>query len=342
MAEICALEPNGLDAISTFSGCGGSSLGYRMAGFRVLWASEFIDEARATYAANKAPYTTLDGRDIREVSGEEILETIGKAPGELDLLDGSPPCASFSTLGKREKGWGEVRKYSDKAQRSDDLFFEYARLIDVIKPRTFVAENVTGMVKGTALGYFKQILRRLKDAGDGYNVEARILDARWLGVPQARQRLIFVGVRKDLGLKPVHPRPNGWKYTLRDALVGMEGVHVEPETSCEGSRLGQQLRTLRPGERHKNPYQLMRCHWDKTPPTVCATAGDKGAAAACHPDGCRKFSVAETRRICGFPDDFILTGPYARQIERMGRAVPPVMMAAVARTVATRILAKAS
>src|SRR5210317_2070165 len=106
MQEIAAIEPNGYNVISTFAGGGGSSLGYRMAGYRVLWANEFIESARETYSANKANYTTVDGRDIREVTATEILETVGINKGDLDILDGSPPCASFSTAGKRHKGWG--------------------------------------------------------------------------------------------------------------------------------------------------------------------------------------------------------------------------------------------
>lgn len=105
MSEIADLPWNGFNAISTFSGCGGSSLGYKMAGFRVLWASEFIPAAQETYRANH-PKTILDTRDIRQVKPEDILAAIGMKPGELDLFDGSPPCASFSTAGAREAGWG--------------------------------------------------------------------------------------------------------------------------------------------------------------------------------------------------------------------------------------------
>ena len=102
--------------------------------------------------------------------------------GQLDLLDGSPPCASFSTSGTRDAGWCKVKKYSDVHQRVDDLFFEYVRLIKGLQPKTFVAENVSGLVKGKAKGYFKIILAALKECG--YNVSCRVLDAQWLGVPQ--------------------------------------------------------------------------------------------------------------------------------------------------------------
>ena len=114
-----------------------------------------------------------------------ILKAIGLKAGEIDAMEGSPPCASFSTAGKREKHWGKAKKYSDTVQRTDDLFFEYVRLIDGLKPRAFVAENVSGLVKGVAKGWFLEILAKLKACG--YRVECRLLDAQWLGVPQARQ-----------------------------------------------------------------------------------------------------------------------------------------------------------
>lgn len=94
MSEIEQIPLNGYSAVSTFSGCGGSCLGYRMAGFKVLWASEFIPAAQGVYKLNH-PDSILDTRDIRKVKPEEILEAIGLKKGELDLMDGSPPCASF-------------------------------------------------------------------------------------------------------------------------------------------------------------------------------------------------------------------------------------------------------
>jgi DNA (cytosine-5)-methyltransferase 1 len=100
MAEIAALPWNGFTAVSTFSGCGGSCLGYRMAGFRVLWASEFIPEAQETYRANH-PETILDTRDIRRVSPEDILDATGLGPGQLDLFDGSSSSTSREWMIRR-------------------------------------------------------------------------------------------------------------------------------------------------------------------------------------------------------------------------------------------------
>ncbi|CAG0978075.1 partial Modification methylase HaeIII, partial [Gammaproteobacteria bacterium] len=215
MAEIAAVPDNGLRVVSTFSGCGGSCLGYRMAGYRVLWASEFIPAAAEVYRANH-PTTPLDTRDIRKVQPAEILAATGLKVGEVDVVEGSPPCASFSTAGKREKHWGKAKPYSDTVQRVDDLFFEYIRLLDGLKPKVFVAENVSGLVKGVAKGYFLEILARLKACG--YRVGVKVLDAQWLGVPQARARTIFIGVREDLGKDPVFPKPLPYRYSLREAL----------------------------------------------------------------------------------------------------------------------------
>lgn len=379
MEEIRDLPWNGFNAVSTFSGCGGSSLGYRMAGFRVTWASEFIPAAQDTYRANAAPYTVLDTRDIREVSGQEITKAVG---GEIHLFDGSPPCASFSTAGKREAGWGQAKAYSDTKQRTDDLFFEYARLIEETHPLTFVAENVSGLVKGTAKGYFKLILKRLKECG--YRVEARLLNAAWLGVPQSRQRLIFVGVRDDLGMAPAFPKPLPYQYTVRDALpwilaqgdnggfgggsmrpadqpspaitVGVNAVNShhyqvqgeaepvthDPETgqalSIKGYAVGEEWARLRPGSKSDKYLSLVRPNADKPCPTVTQRGGDLSAASVTHWAEARKLTLGELRAIGGFPADFVLTGTYAQRWERIGRAVPPVMMSHIAATVRDQIL----
>jgi DNA (cytosine-5)-methyltransferase 1 len=380
MSEIAALPWNGFNAISTFSGCGGSSLGYRMAGFRMLWASEFIDAARECYRANATPYTLVDARDIRQVQPADVLAAIKMLPGELDLMDGSPPCASFSTAGKRSAGWGKVKQYSDTRQRTDDLFFEFARLLRGIRPKTFVAENVSGLVRGVAKGYFLEILAELKACG--YRVAAKLLNAQWLGVPQARQRLIFVGVRDDIGIEPVHPTPLAYYYTIRDALPHIRRIEADRRTSTAGAGAGTIVRVSadaplatvtasgvgndvytdwtvepecditrfaigrewdrmgRPGTQSEKYFQLVRPMLDAACPTITAEGGNTGAAGVTHPTERRKFSIAELKRLCGFPDDFKLTGTYGQQWERLGRAVPPVMMSHVAAAVRDQVLSK--
>lgn len=379
MAEVAATPPNGYSTVSTFSGAGGSCLGFRMAGFQVLYASEFIPAARDTYLANW-PHALVDPRDIREVTAQDLLSKIGKRAGEVDVLEGSPPCAAFSTAGKREKTWGKVKNYSDGAQVTDDLFYEYARLLEGIQPRVFVAENVSGLIKGTAKGYFKLILARLRACG--YRVQARLLDAQWLGVPQQRQRLIFLGVRNDLRLDPVFPEPLAYRYSVRDALPWLVGIQSQGHGFYEGGRrsaalpaptvaasqggaayngheveeavavqrlpeslegyvTGAEWERLLPGQSSDRYYNLARPHPDRPSPTVTAIGGHGGTAAVTHPTEKRKFTIAELRRICSFPDDFVLTGSYAQQWERCGRAVPPLMMRSVAETVRDQVLAVA-
>jgi len=315
-----ALEPrNGLTVASTFSGGGGSCYGYELAGCTVGWANEMVAESRDTYRVNH-PGTILDPRDIRQVQPQDVLDALGLRPGELDLLDGSPPCQSFSLAGSRTKGWGKKLSHADGTEQvSDDLFFEFARLLKDLQPKTFVAENVKGMVIGAAKGQFKRILVALKVAG--YRVEARLLDASWLGVPQARQRLIFVGVRDDLGMAPVFPRPLPYQYTLRDAL---------PELDAQ-DYLAMQFGP-------KNP--IHRSSVEEPAPTVMASGmGGVGSHQLfLNTDQPRRLSIAELRRVCGFPDDYVLTGTYAQQWARLGNAVPPPMTAAVASVLRDAVL----
>jgi DNA (cytosine-5)-methyltransferase 1 len=347
MREIKRRPLVGVRVVSLFSGCGGSSLGYRMAGCRVVWANEFIPAARDSYRTN-FPQTTIDPRDIREIAGADILKATGLEVGDLDILDGSPPCASFSTAGKRSRDWGKVKPYSDTKQRTDDLFLEYARLVRELRPKRFIAENVSGLVRGVGKGWFLDILAELRSAG--YRVGVQLLDAQWLGVPQARQRLFFVGVRSDLDAAPAFPRPLPYRYSVRDALPWIDRVEhangwnghamqpagkpaktvmVEPEADMTGYAVGDELAKLAPGDQSARYFQLVRAPLNAPSPTITVEGKKAHAASVAHPIERRKFSIAELRRICGFPDDFVLTGTYQQQWERLGRAVPPPMMAAL-------------
>lgn len=378
MEEIAAIPWNGYNVVSTFSGAGGSCLGYKMAGYHVLWASEFVPAAQEVYRLNH-PESILDTRDIRVVQPQDILSAIGVKVGGIDILDGSPPCASFSTAGKRDKGWGKVKKYSDTEQRVDDLFFEYARILEGLQPKVFIAENVSGLVKGKAKGYFKEILQALKDCG--YNVKAKLLDAQWLGVPQMRQRVIFIGVRNDLGLEPAYPKPLNYQYSVRDALpwiakMDMGGefgevntvlsnhspyqtvgtgpnsgnglaTKVEAEAWVTGKTL-QIIKQMKQGDKGSDIegkgryFSLVRLSEQKPAGTVQQSEARMASTNQIHPREHRRLSIAELKRICAFPDDFQLTGTYAQQWERLGRAVPPVMMSYIAKTIQAEVLDKCS
>ena len=348
MAEVESTPWNGYNVVSTFSGGGGSCLGYRMAGYHVLYASEFVEEAQKTYRANH-PNTVLDTRDIRTVKPEEILEMVGMKVGEIDLLDGSPPCCAFSTSGRRDKTWNQERSYSDgKVQRIEDLFYEYIRILDGIQPKCFIAENVSGLIKGKAVGYFKEYITLMKQCG--YRVKAQLVNAKWLGVPQARERLIFMGVRNDLNMVPVYPKPFPYYYTIADAFADLKNDEEEAKMLTEymaKTKQGWVLRKLR-----KNPSKpisaanVMNGSWFNTkresmycPCSTLTSVGNSiSASGSCHPLYDRKLTIAEMKRITGLPDDFILTGNRNQQGERIGRMVPPIMMMNIAKTVQTEVL----
>lgn len=190
--------------VSTFAGCGGSSLGYSMAGFREALAVEWDARAITTFKANFPSVPIWEG-DIHNLSATKFLSLCKLAKGELDILDGSPPCQGFSTAGKRE--------FFDPRNQ---LYNEFVRLLEGVRPKAFVMENVSGMVKGKMKVAFADATRKLRAAG--YLVSVRLLDAQWLGVPQSRKRLIWIGVRNDLDIGPQHPKPFGPPFSLADAI----------------------------------------------------------------------------------------------------------------------------
>ena len=318
--------------ISFFAGGGGSSTGYRMAGGKVILVNEFIDEAVKTYKANW-PTTHIIHDDIRKITPEQVLEKSGIKKFELDIMDGSPPCSAFSTAGSREKGWGKTKKYSDKSQENvEDLFFEYIRMLRGIMPKVFIAENVSGLVKGVAKGYFNEIMRELR--ASGYNVTCKVLDAKWLGVPQSRTRTIFVGIRNDIWrndmIGKTHPKPLNYTVCLNDAFKGLVFTdNDKKETDLTKYAVYQLLKTLKEGETHQKAFTLVKASRNNQSPCIKATTGKIGAREPYHWDN-RAFTVNEIKRIMSIPDDYILTGSYQQQVERLGRMVAPFMMRAVA------------
>jgi DNA (cytosine-5)-methyltransferase 1 len=260
------------EVVSLFAGGGGSSTGYRMAGGKVLAINEFIPEAIATYQANWPTTKILPG-DIRKLTGEDILKAIGKESGQVDILDGSPPCSAFSTAGSREKGWGKKKSYSDASQSNvEDLFFEYIRILRDIKPKVFVAENVSGLAKGVAKGYLNKILRELRVSG--YTVTCKILDAKWLGVPQSRTRTIFVGIRNDLWRDSMkgktHPAPQDSLVTLEQAFKELIFTDRDKaETDIRKYSVHKLLEGLERGTSHKKRFSLKKNHPKK--PAFCIT-----------------------------------------------------------------------
>lgn len=342
----------GLKAFSTFAGTGGSSTGYKWAGFDMIGASEFVPEAIESYTTNH-PSTRMFPGDIRALDPVWLLNELGLDQGELDLFDGSPPCQSFSTSGKRHKKWGQEHQYSGSiGQRTDDLFMEYVRMVDGLHPKVFVAENVAGLVGGQAQGYFKEIWEKLSVAGPGYTVGAQLLRADRMGIPQIRPRVIIVGVRSDLaaaGKVPVFPKPWTPPVPLGPALRGMP----EPEPGDfqfmkPGSRTHQAWANSNIWEENgclRAAYKRIfamnaRFNWFRVNPyKPCPTIPAK-VPCLLRWDEPRTFTTPEIKRIQSFPEDFNVTGSFAQRWERVGRAVPPAMMMQVAKTIAREIFGR--
>lgn len=217
MADSSAFPEPTFTIVSTFSGCGGSSLGYRWAGGKILAAVEWDSHAAECYRLN-FPETPVIVKDIKGISTAQVMRTAGlSGPGELDVLDGSPPCQGFSTAGKRVL-------YDER----NNLFTDYVRLLSEMQPKVCVMENVSGLVKGKMKLIFAEMLKAMKNAGEhGYVISAKLLDAKYLGIPQSRQRMIFIGMRSDLAeeysVGPVHPKPTSRAIPLRDALPSLGG-----------------------------------------------------------------------------------------------------------------------
>jgi len=177
--------------ISLFAGAGGSSLGYKMVEFKELLAIDWNRNAEETFRLN-FPEVPFWNRDIEKIKPQEILDFCQLATGALDILDGSPPCQGFSIAGKRNIN-----------DPRNNIFLSFVGLINGLKPRVFVMENVSGMAKGKMKGVFIEIMKSLKVLD--YKVKAKILNSMYYSVPQRRERLFFIGVRKDLEKEPVFP-----------------------------------------------------------------------------------------------------------------------------------------
>lgn len=191
------IENHGLKVFGTFICGGGSTMGYKLAGFNHLGGVEIDPEVADVYKENHKP-KYLFVEDIRAFADKDEF------PDELlnlDILDGSPPCSSFSMAGNREKDWGKEKVFREgqALQRLDDLFFDYIKLAKKLQPKVVIAENVKGMLQGNAKAYVKKIKAEFEAAG--YKVQLFLLNAASMGVPQKRERVFFICQRNDLNYK---------------------------------------------------------------------------------------------------------------------------------------------
>jgi DNA (cytosine-5)-methyltransferase 1 len=350
-----ASSQNLFKVVSLFAGGGGSSTGYRLAGGNVLAINEFIEAAQDAYHKNY-PETYIFKQDIRKLTGEQILSKIGMKVGELDILDGSPPCASFSTAGLREKAWGKEKKYSDKVQRVDDLFYEYARIVKEVQPKVFIAENVKGLTLGVAnnlLGSPQMSMFSNDNENDtiyntlvncGYKVRYKILNAANYGVPQARERVIFIGLRNDLNGSITYPKPFDYIISAYEATKDVINTQkdINDAKFNENTQSLHYVKMMKEGQSMSDyhpkgsGFGMTRIYKDKPSPTILQRQGNK--ASLCHWEEDRELSVPELIRLMSFPDDYYLGEKYTQKTERLGRAVAPLFMKAIAEHVYKTIL----
>jgi DNA (cytosine-5)-methyltransferase 1 len=187
-------QKNGLKVFGTFICGGGSTMGYKLAGFEHLGGVEIDPQVADVYKTNHDP-KYLFVEDIREFANRtEFPEDLY----DLDILDGSPPCSSFSMAGNREKDWGKEKVFREgqAKQRLDDLFFDYIKLAKKLQPKVVIAENVKGMLQGNAKTYVKRVKDEFEKAG--YKVQLFLLNAASMGVPQKRERVFFICQRNNL------------------------------------------------------------------------------------------------------------------------------------------------
>ena len=193
---------NGLKVFSTFACGGGSTMGYKLAGFDVIGANDIDPEMSKIYKINHNPkhYYLCDIRKFNKLIEKNEVD---RSLFRLDILDGSPPCSTFSVAGSREKSWGQKKKFREGQARQvlDDLFFNFIETVRLLQPKVVIAENVKGMLIGNAKGYLIEIKQLFIQAG--YDVQLFLLNASRMGVPQRRERVFFIARRKDLNLPKV-------------------------------------------------------------------------------------------------------------------------------------------
>jgi DNA (cytosine-5)-methyltransferase 1 len=318
--------------ISTFAGCGGSSLGYKLAGFHELLAVEWDDNAVETFKLNFPGVPVYHG-DIGKLTGAECMKLAGVRVGELDVFDGSPPCQGFSTAGKR--------RFDDPR---NSLFKEFARLLVELQPKVFVMENVTGMVKGYMKQAYLTIIATLRDCG--YRCKGEVLNAMYFNVPQSRERVIIIGVRNDLDIEPTHPKPQTRPMPAAAAISSVE----QDETLVEARRLqkyevGKWVVKCKPGEQASkyHPrgsfFNAARIPLDRPSQTIPKTGGFS-EASLCHHSELRYLTRPELKRLGSFPDSFQMIGNLQNAYNRIGNSVPPNLMRAIAEHIRREILDK--
>lgn len=325
LTDLKNVKPNGLKVFSCFHCGGGSTMGYKLAGYEVLGGVEIDPEMMEIYKINHNPkYSYLMGvQDFKKIPNEKLPQELFN----LDILDGSPPCSSFSMAGSREKAWGENKKFREGQayQVLDDLFFDFIDIAKKLKPKVVVAENVKGLISGKAKGYVKQIFQKFRDAG--YETQLFLLNSSRMGVPQKRERTFFIAnkINKKIKLhfdEPVITVEKAW-FDLKNQIskpINEKYNKVREYCLKNNTVRAEDYYTFVEGKRKQwNTNVIML---NQLSPTLTSSGIN------IHPLQTRHLSKLENYRIQTFPDNFNNLKTDSKYV--CGMSVPPFMMQRVA------------
>lgn len=313
-------------------------MGYKRAGFEVVCANDIDPEMAWHYQKNLTPPHYVLAPIKQFVSMLPVAMT-----RDIDLLDGSPPCSTFSMSGLREKAWGKKKHFREgqSAQVLDDLFFDFLEVAEALRPRAIVAENVKGLVTGNAKGYVRLIFERLRRIG--YVPQVFLVNAARCGVPQTRERVFFCALRDDVRKSSLVLAPSVPVVSAREACADIVLTDEEiRDTRPMPTDLRWYARTL-PGETYTSAVERSglksklwshrRLHGDR--PAFTLTAAHDTFK---HWSECRTLTAREWFRLGSFPDDYAAKNPdIARYM--VGMSVPPKMTEVVAAAVRDQWLA---
>ena len=297
-------------------------MGYKKAGFRVLGNVELDPAINDIYIYNQHPKYNfrMDLRDFNSIPDDEIPEELK----HLDILDGSPPCSTFSMAGAREKGWGKEKKFREgqKKQRLDDLFFVFLKTVEKLKPKVVVAENVKGLTAGNAKGYVNEIIKEFRRLG--YECQLFLLNAAFMDVPQSRERVFFIANR--CGFKPL-------ELKFKQPLIKFGEVRSPKGKEIKSEKLKKILQYMTPNDRAVSEIYIRRENKNKLfssrimqDHNVCYTITSSGEKIR----GFDKTYLSDEYIIhCStFPEDYDFKDQSPEYV--CGMSVPPNMMAHIA------------
>jgi DNA (cytosine-5)-methyltransferase 1 len=318
---------------SCFACGGGSSMGYKLAGFDVIGVNEIDPKMMEAYRTNHNPkYSYLE-----PIQDFKLRDDLPEELYSLDILDGSPPCSNFSMAGNREKDWGKEKKFREgqAEQVLDTLFFDFIDLAEKLQPKIVVAENVKGLLLGNAKEYVKQIYKDFDRVG--YYCQHWLLDASKMGVPQRRERVFFIALRKDLAKPFLYQKDLFTLAPKLDMAFNEEEIPYlnieQPEHEEKGKHIPAGIlpywKKIAPGRSCSDVhpdghyFQELKLSKDRSLPTLRA-----GSNSYYHYETPRRLYDKEILLGGSYPLDYDLCGRQA--IYMVGMSVPPVMMAQIA------------